>query len=161
MWHNKYAILQSWFGDDSEYSILKHTGVKGFVVSQVLDKPFVFRVLMVFTVLLLTLINLPMVEYVVNRTLVSATLWEQWPKWARVVHAALPLQLLLAQHAWKQFAKSLGLLESKVREYIVELECAILEERVPLTVGPGSEDEEERRDEVAIDVDDHYDSDDE
>ena len=84
--------------------ILKHTGAKWLVVSQVLDKPFVFRALMLFAMLLLTLINLPMVKDVVNRALVSTTLGQ----------------------------------------------------RVPSTVGLGSEDEETRRDDGEIEGYDNY-----
>jgi hypothetical protein len=59
------------------------------------------------------------------------------------VHAALPLKLLLGQMAWKFLANSFGKLENRVRDYIVDVECAILEESIPLTVGPGSEVMEE------------------
>ena len=55
--------------------------------------------------------------------------------WGRFVHAALPLKILLGQMAWKSVAGSFGKLERLVRDYIVELECDILEESIPVTVG--------------------------
>jgi hypothetical protein len=82
--------------------------------------------------------------------------------------------LLLGQMAWKGVASCFTRVENAVREYIVDMECDILEECVPVTVGTGSEgekgggeDEEEDNDvvgeEVAVRADsveiDEYDED--
>lgn len=74
-----------------------------------------------------------------NRILVSSTVWGNWPQWARIVHAALPLKLLMAQMGFKFAARLLNKVEQRVKDALVELECNNLEACVPLTVGPGSE----------------------
>jgi hypothetical protein len=42
--------------------------------------------------------------------------------------------------AWKGVVSAYSKVEAKVRDYFVDLECEILEESVPLTVGPDNED---------------------
>jgi hypothetical protein len=86
---------------------------------------------------------MPILEYVVNRVLVSGLLWSKWPSWGRFVHAALPLKLLMAQMLYKAMAGLFLRLLGVVKERLVEVECQILEQRIPLTVGPGSEVVEE------------------
>lgn len=148
MWHNQYAILQSWFGDDSEYSMLQHVGLKGFLITMLLDtaRGFLLKSVLVAGILSVMILFMPMLEFFVNRALTSGLFWLRWPTWGRIVHAALPLKLLLGQLAWKFLASSFSKLENRVRDAIVDMECSILEESIPLTVGPGSqivvEDEE-------------------
>jgi hypothetical protein len=72
----------------------------------------------------------------------------KWMSWGRFVHAALPLKILIGQMAWKFLAGSFGKLETFVRDYIVELECMILEESIPVTIG------DIRSDDVVSDDDD-------
>lgn len=141
MWHNQYAILQSWFGDNSEYSMLQHVGVEGFLITLLLDtaRGVFLKSVLVVAILSVVILFMPILEFLVNRILTSGLFWLKWPTWGRIVHAALPLKLLLGQLAWKFLASSFGKLENRVRDYIVDMECAILEESIPLTVGPGSE----------------------
>lgn len=145
MWHSQYAILDSWFGDDSQFSLLQHVGVKGFLITLLLDtaKGAVLNGLLMVGILSTMLLLLPVLEFGINRSLVSGLLWSHWPTWGRIIHAALPLKLLLAQLSWKFLAKMFGKLQTRVREYIVDVECDLLESCIPLTVGPGSEVEEE------------------
>jgi hypothetical protein len=145
LWHNQYAILQSWFGDDSEYSMLQHVGVQGLFITLLLDtaRGLLLKTLLVAGILSVVIVFMPILEFLVNRILTSGFFWLKWPTWGRIVHAALPLKLLLGQMAWKFLANSFGKLENRVRDYIVDVECAILEESIPLTVGPGSEVMEE------------------
>jgi hypothetical protein len=57
--------------------------------------------------------------------------------------------------AWKMMAKAFGKVEQRVKDTLVELECANLEETIPVTVGPGSEYiEEEEEDDLDIFLDD-------
>ena len=144
MWHNQYAVLSSWFGDDSEYSMLQHVGVKGLLITMLLDtaRGFLLKSVLVAGILSVLIVFMPVLEFIVNRALTSGLFWLRWPTWGRIVHAALPLKLLLGQLAWKFLASSFGKLENRVRDYIVDMECSILEESIPLTVGPGSEVEE-------------------
>ena len=41
--------------------------------------------------------------------------------------------------AWKALSRTLGKVEARVKDILVEIECSNLEETIPLTVGPGSE----------------------
>jgi len=129
--------------------MLQHVGVKGFLITMLLDtaRGFLLKSVLVAGILSFMIIFMPMLEFLVTRTLTSGLFWLRWPTWGRVVHAALPLKLLLGQLVWKFLASSFGKLENRVRDYIVDVECAILEESIPLTVGPGSQ-----VDEVSIDV---------
>jgi len=146
MWHSRYSILNSWFADTSEFSLLQHVGVKGFFVSSVLldgGNGMVLRSLLILGVLSALVLLMPLLEYIVGRIIVSAPFWAQWPTWGRVARAGFPLKLLIGQLVWKGVASSFAKVENEVREYIVDLECEILEESVPVTVGVGAEDEEE------------------
>lgn len=139
MWHSQYAVLKSWFGDDSAFSVLQHSGPRGLILSLLLDQRIVLRALLSIAFMLAAIVFLPLLDFFVNRTLVSSILWMNWPQWARIVHAALPLKLLLTQMAWKFMAKMFGKVEQRVKDTLVEMECATLEESTPLTVGPGSD----------------------
>lgn len=138
MWHSQYAILDSWFKDSSQFSLLQFVGWKGFVVSTLLldlGKGMFLRGLLSFGVLSALLLTMPIWECVVSRILTSSLLWMKWMSWGRFVHAALPLKILIGQMVWKSLAGSFGKLEGMVRDSIVELECAILEEHIPVTIG--------------------------
>lgn len=144
MWHSQYAILNSWFKDQSQFSLLQFVGWKGFIVSTLLldlGKGAFLRSILAVTVLSIILIALPLIECVVSRIMTSSLLWMKWMSWGRFVHAALPLKILLGQMAWKFCAGSFGKLEAIVRDYVVELECQILEEHIPVTVVEGGEDD--------------------
>jgi len=140
MWHDKYAILDSWFRD-GEYSVLAHAGWEGFVVSHVLlDHPIVLRAVIRVGFLACLWMTLPVWDYFLNRMLVSGLLWKYYRSWGRFVHAAFPLKLLVGQMVWKFVAGQFDALESMVRGVIVDIECGLLEERIPVTVG-GEEEE--------------------
>ena len=163
MWHSRYSILRSWFSDESEFSMLQHVGVKGFVISSVLldgGNGLVLRSLLIMTVMSAIITLMPLLEFIVQRIIVSAPFWAQWQTWGRIVRAGFPLKLLIGQLAWKGVATAFTKLENDVREYIVDMECDILEESVPLTVGDVlSEGEEEADDENGEEdsYDDEYD----
>lgn len=161
MWHSRYSILNGWFGESSKFCMLQYVGTKGFFVSSVLldgGNGMVLRSLLVLTALLALIVLLPIIEYVVGRVLVSAPFWSQWSMWGRILRAGFPLKLLLGQMAWKGVASGFSKVESAVREYIVDVECEILEDCVPVTVGvTGSDGEGEGNDEY--DEDASYDDD--
>jgi hypothetical protein len=139
MWHSQFAILNSWFGN-SEYSLMQFIGLKGFFVSNILldlGKGMALKTLLGLASLLVFCFMLPILEIVMSRFLTCSPLWMKWMAWGRFVHAALPLKILLGQMAWKSLAGSFGRLEGFVRDYIVELECIILEESIPCTVASG------------------------
>ena len=149
MWHSKYAILRSWFSDESEFSFLQHTGFRGFLLSNVLldlGGGIVLRSLVVLSILTALIVSMPALEYMVNRLLVSGPFWAKWISWRTFVHASLPLKLIMGQLAWKATARGFGKLEGQIRDYVVDMESAMLEECVPLTVGPGTEIDEDDED---------------
>lgn len=138
MWHSQYAILQSWFSDESEYSLLQFVGLKGFIISTLLldlGKGKALKGLLAFSILSIIIIFMPVIEVIVSRILTSSTLWMKWQSWGKFAHAALPLKILIGQMVWKFLAGSFQTLEGFVREQIVDLECAILEESIPITIG--------------------------
>jgi len=159
MWHSKYAILRSWFSDESEFSFLQHTGFRGFLLSNLLldlGGGIVLRSLVVLSILAALIVSMPALEYLVNRLLVSGPFWAKWISWRTFVHASLPLKLIMGQLAWKVTATGFGKLEGKIRDYVVDLESAMLEECVPLTVGPGSEIDDDE-DAIGDDEEDEFD----
>lgn len=146
MWHSRYAVLQSWFSDASEFSVLQHVGTKGFFVSSVLldgANGMVLRSLLILSVLSALVLLMPLIEYVVGRIIVSSQFWSHWMTWGRIARAGFPLKLLIGQLVWKGVARCFTRVENEVREYIVDLECEILEESVPVTVGVGAELDED------------------
>mmetsp|Transcript_24090 Transcript_24090/g.35691 ORF Transcript_24090/g.35691 Transcript_24090/m.35691 type:complete len:163 (-) Transcript_24090:192-680(-) len=138
MWHSQYMILLSWFGD-GPYSILQHCGLKGLFFSFSLDHTVVLKAFMAAVLLTGVLIAFPLLEYMTNRFLVSSTIWLHWPHWARFIHAALPLKLVLGQMIMRIVMNLLGKIEQRLRDTLIEYECISLEERIPVTVGVGSE----------------------
>lgn len=138
-------------------------GVKGFFVSSMLDGRMALRSVLIGLIVGIFIVLMPVIEQIVGRVLVSAPFWSQWKTWGRIARAGFPLKLLLGQLAWKGIAGVYLKLEEGVREYFVDLECEILEESVPLTVGVEAESEEVENDGVeGIDSDeeDEYDDDD-
>ena len=167
MWHSRYSILSSWFSDASEFSLLQHVGFKGFFISSILldgGNGMVLRSLLILSILSTLILFMPVLEYIVGRIIVSAPFWAQWPTWGRIVRAGFPLKLLIGQLVWKGVASLFARVENEVREYIVDLECEILEDSVPVTVGVGAGDDmmdEEGLEEELLDesYDDEYDDD--
>ena len=148
MWHGKYSILDGWFGENSRYCMLQHVGVKGFVISSILldgGNGSILRSLLLLSAVTTLMILRPIIEYIVCRILVSTAFWSQWTVWSRILRAGFPLKLLLMQMIWKGVSSCFSHVESTVREYIVDMECEILEECVPITVGAGIEGENEDR----------------
>jgi hypothetical protein len=147
MWYSNYAVLQSWFHPESEYSLLQHVGIQGFLLNALLQG-MRLRITLAITMCVAAIVCMPLLEYFLNRFLVSGFVWGRWHQWCRFLHAALPLKLLLGQMAFKfvlsLFDKLLGI----VKERLVELECQILEQHIPLTVGVPTiqENDEEKED---------------
>lgn len=165
MWHSQFSILQSWFSDASCFSLMQHVGLKGFIISSVLlDGAMILRSLLVLSVAVSFLLIMPVLEYIVGRLIVSAPFWGHWLTWGRIVRAGFPLKLLIGQLVWKGVAKCFAKTEHRLREYIVNLECEILEENVPITVGLGHQEEvtrEELEDEELVIDTESFDEDEE
>ena len=89
--------LESWFDAESEFSLLQHVGIGGLLLNFVLQYHRYHRLHLVLGVslILAAIVFMPILEYLVNRVLVSGLVWVNWHSWARFVHAALPLKLFL------------------------------------------------------------------
>eukprot|EP00536_Pseudo-nitzschia_multiseries_P015290 jgi/Psemu1/327850/estExt_fgenesh1_pg.C_8530004 len=133
MWNDRYAVLNSWFSPNSRYSLLQHTGPKGVLLSTLLDGNRLPMVVGLAVVVVIVQI-LPIIEAIVNRLLVSGFLWERWHSWHRYVHVGLPFKLLIVQVAFGQVAKVFSALVVLIKDKLVDLECRILEETIPLTI---------------------------
>jgi hypothetical protein len=115
MWHSQYSILHSWFSEQSQYCILQHVGIKGFIISSVLldgMNGLVLRTLLLLSSITVLIILQPIIEYVVCRILVSTTFWSQWTMWSRILRAGFPLKLLLIQMLWKGIVSGFAHVES-------------------------------------------------
>jgi hypothetical protein len=143
LWHSKYAILRTWFRPDSQYSLYNHLTPMGTLLAVLLDAPLVLAAVMLGTIVTALLVTLPVWEKLVTAVLTSRLLWMQWPSWGRFVHAALPLKLLLGQMAWKALMISFGNLYHRIRTQLVEWECQIWQDCIPLTIMPKREEESE------------------
>jgi hypothetical protein len=142
LWHSQYKILNTWW-HASPYTFYQHLSAPGTLLAAVLDAPLILAAAMAGTVGLVFAITFPIWEAVVKMVLTSPALWKQWPAWGRFVHAALPLKLLLGQMAFKMLAEAGGSLYHMIRSVLVEWECAMLEECLPLTILEGEEETEE------------------
>lgn len=134
MWHSKFAILNSWFDPESEYSLLQHVGAQGLLLNSLLQG-YRLQIALGITLMVASIVCMPILEYVANRFLVSSFFWSMWPKWYRFAHAALPLKLFIGQFLWSYLTKAFGKLTAIVKDVLVEMECQILEQNIPLTVG--------------------------
>jgi hypothetical protein len=138
MWHNKYTALSSWFDPDSEFSIYQHVGIQGLLLNSLLEGPRL-SIVMGLLVGMAIIILMPILEFVVGRFLVSPLVWRNWSSWYRYFRAPLPFKLAVTQFATKILFGLFQSLVAEVKNRLVELECQILEDNIPLTVGAAVE----------------------
>eukprot|EP00542_Grammatophora_oceanica_P013172 CAMPEP_0194035168 /NCGR_PEP_ID=MMETSP0009_2-20130614/7622_1 /TAXON_ID=210454 /ORGANISM="Grammatophora oceanica, Strain CCMP 410" /LENGTH=336 /DNA_ID=CAMNT_0038676423 /DNA_START=6 /DNA_END=1016 /DNA_ORIENTATION=- len=141
MWHSKFAIVESWFSPSSPYALSSSLASRPstLLLSFVLDHKWALSLSIVGSLFTLVILFLPVLEVLAQRLLVSDFLWMEWPKWARYVHAALPLKMLIVQMSFKYAMQALGKLQNRIRATLIEIESQALEDALPLTVGPGSD----------------------
>mmetsp|Transcript_34444 Transcript_34444/g.79637 ORF Transcript_34444/g.79637 Transcript_34444/m.79637 type:complete len:369 (-) Transcript_34444:310-1416(-) len=144
MWHNRYGILSSWFAD-TEYSLLQYVGLRGWLVSTLLDagNGMVLRGILLSALSACFVALGPAISAVLNRLATSGMFWASYPRWSRVIFGPLPLQLMVVQFLWKKAAEGFEGLVGVVREAVVDLECSILEDCIPVTTGTGVVDDYE------------------
>lgn len=137
LWHSQYSILATWLNPESEYSMYHYLNPAGSLLSFLLDSPIVLVGGMMIVLATVFLVTLPFWESLLTTFLTSSMLWLQWPNWGRFLHAALPFKLLLGQMAWKFVAFLLGKAYGDLRQRLVELECQMWEDCMPLTILEG------------------------
>lgn len=158
LWHSQYNILQTWFHPNkSPYSLYTHLSPVGTFLSCLLDAPLFLGATMILACTFLFLATFPIWEWLIKELLTSRILWINWHQWARFIHAALPLKLLLGQLAWKGIASIFGQMYGNIRANLVEIECQLLEKATPLTIVEGTNKIGQEDD----DLDDIQDSDEE
>jgi hypothetical protein len=138
LWHSQYSILKTWLHPSDKYSLYNYLTPAGTILSYVLDSPYVLAACMVLTGLIGLLATLPFWEAVIQTVLTHPFIWIQWPQWGRFVHAALPLKLLLGQLAYRGMADIFGKIHGTVRDQLIEWECQMWEECIPLTILEGT-----------------------
>jgi hypothetical protein len=135
LWHNQYAILSTWFQPGHAYSLSSHLPLfPGQVLTLVLDRPYILTATLTLSLILAVLATWPLWELAARMLLTSRILWRHWSSWYRIVHAAMPLKLLLAQMGLRFVQDKFGALESTIRTYLIEWECRLLQEHLPLTI---------------------------
>jgi hypothetical protein len=139
LWHSQYSILKTWLSPADTFSLYNYLTPGGTLLSFILDAPVVLASCMLVTGLLGLLVTLPFWEGLVQTILTHPLVWTSWPNWGRFVHAALPLKLLLGQLAWRGMATVFGRIYAQIRDRLIEWECQIWEECIPLTILEGSQ----------------------
>jgi hypothetical protein len=138
LWHSQYSILKTWLHPSDKYSLYNYLTPAGTILSYVLDSPYVLAVCIVLVGLIGLLATLPFWEAVIQTVLTHPFVWIQWPQWGRFVHAALPLKLLLGQLAYRGMADVFGKIHGTVRDHLIEWECQMWEDCIPLTILEGT-----------------------
>ena len=134
LWHSQYAILSSWFHPDHLFSLYTYMSPIGTLLAFLLDSPVLLGTAICFTTTIAFLITMPVWEKIFQAILTHPFIWLQWHQWGRFVHAALPLKLLLGQMAWKGVSSLFLGFYNRLRTQLIEWECQILEDCLPLTV---------------------------
>lgn len=148
LWHSQYHILRTWLSPSHKYSFYTHLNPVGTVLALLLDAPWLLSMAIGATLLLMFLATFPLWESLIQTFVCSSLVWRYWPHWGRWVHAALPLKLLMAQMSFKGVAKVLGKIYGKIRTQLVEWECRIMEDCIPLTIMEGVEEDVAASEEV-------------
>lgn len=161
LWHMKYSILNNWMNPNSSYSLYTHLNPIGTMLSYMLDTPTVLVSAIIITAMLTILLTFPIWEWLVQTMLKSQVMWMQWPNWARFVHAAFPLKLLLGQMAWKALAIGFTRVYNSIRNSLIEYECQLYQNCIPLTIIENNENNKKKgrvgngiTEEIEVDIDD-------
>jgi hypothetical protein len=135
LWHNQYAILSTWFQPGHAYSLSSHLPLfPGQVLTLLLDRPLILTTALTLSLVVAVLATWPLWELTVRLLLTSRLLWRYHSSWYRIVHAAMPLKLLLAQMGLRLVQNQFGALESTIRTFLMEWECRLLQQHLPLTI---------------------------
>lgn len=134
LWHSQYAILSTWFSPTHPFSVATHLTATGTLLNYLLDSPHVLTIAMSAMLILTFLLTLPVWESLGQTILTFPALWHYWPTWGRFVHAALPLKLLIGQVAFNFLQSIFFSLYARIRSQLVEWECRMLEECLPITI---------------------------
>jgi hypothetical protein len=139
LWHLQFAIIKSWLSPQSKYSMYTHLSPIGTVLSVLLDAPVLLAAVLMGSIVLTLLLTFPIWERILTMILTSSFVWMQWPRWGILMHSPLPLKLLIGQLAWNALATGFARVYDTIRDRLVEYECQIWQECIPLTIVPEGE----------------------
>jgi hypothetical protein len=150
LWYDRYTILNTWFSRNNHrqphpYNLYTHVQtLYGTLITTTLNvQPFyiVSLSLLVIGTIVTCIMTLPFLESTMTVLVTSSLLWNSWSTWSRfTTHAALPLQLLIVQILWSFTQQFLNGITQQLRTILVEEECRLLQECIPLTIIEGLEE---------------------
>lgn len=129
-----------------DYSMIsQHGGVTGNVISAMLDNVALLRASL--AAALSALAFTFSFNKLAMRFLVSRALWQQYPKWVKLLHLPLVLKFwglkIVGQYFWAQYLTA----EGQALEWLSDLETTVIEPRLPAenqpAAGQSGENEEE------------------
>jgi len=134
MWHDKYNILYSWFNFQSPYCIYQYGGYTQFLISVLLDiqNGLLLKLGIMMGITTFVILIWPLIEYSIVKLLLSKYMWINWIHWARFTRSGFPLKLLVCQTLLKFGFHYLGTFYHKVRDFLIEKECGLLEDVMPV-----------------------------
>ena len=144
LWYDQYAILSTWFSRTqhpySIYTHLSHNIYATMITTALNLQPawLLSVVLLVATMTVCGIVFLPVIESCTTMFLTSSMLWSNWPTWSRfTTHAALPVQLLIVQVLFGFIQQGIQSITNHLRAILIDEECRLLQQCVPLTIIEG------------------------
>lgn len=131
LWYDKYVLDLRRFNDDA--------GPVAAALGAVLDSPRACRLLACAVALAGAAALARPASLLVVQFLASQLCWKHYGLWSPIVHAPLPLKLLLGRQAWVSAGDAFRALERAVRGVVVDFESRALE----AGVSPDDEEDEE------------------
>jgi len=114
------------------YTFNLQAGPPGVLLSLLLDKKWAVRAVLCTLMAVATAVLGKQVHFVVVRLLTSTFFWKQHLNWSRIVYAPLPAKLYFLSIIWRAVVvKYFLLFEEVVRQYLIEMECELLEYSCP------------------------------
>ena len=133
LWYDRYALDLRRLNAES--------GPAGVLLGSVLDSRRAARGLTLLTAALVLALARPLLAVAAVAGLTSRVCWTNYALWSPLVHAPLPLKLLVVRQAYVWAVSALRALELLLRKGLVELESRALEAGVRESVLDEGEDE--------------------
>ena len=112
----------------SGYTI--HGGIKGNIVTALLDNPKILRIGLL-SIIFVLCYNLA-VDHILLRFSVSKIFWQKYPQWSRIVHLPLVLKFWGAKLLFQLFFDRYLSLEQFIALKLADLETALIEPNLPV-----------------------------
>ena len=126
LWYDKYALDLRRFNDEA--------GPVGALLGAVLDSRKACRALAAAAAAVLGVIVQKPLAFLVIRLLTSQQCWSNYALWSPIVHAPLPLKLLIARQAYITAVTQFRVLQLQIRAVLIDVESRVLEAGVHAAV---------------------------